>query len=172
MQMGKQKGFPDGHPMIPRSSRRASSRRSARESQRGFALLLVFAMAAVAAIFLYMQLPRVAFEAQRDREEMLIERGKEYRRAIELYVRKNTVIRSAWKILNGSRICVFCAVGTKTRLLEKTIGVSSVSMPRDSWRILWSRRSKCQDAPYHGGRLAWGKRERCREYCPCQTAQR
>jgi len=57
--------------------------------QRGFALLLVLAMAAAGAIYLYMQLPRVAFEAQRDRESMLIQRGKEYRRGIELYVRKN-----------------------------------------------------------------------------------
>jgi hypothetical protein len=52
-------------------------------------LLLVFAMAAAAAIFLYMQLPRVAFEAQRDREDLLIQRGKDYKRAIELYVRRN-----------------------------------------------------------------------------------
>lgn len=59
------------------------------QGERGFALLLVFAMAAIVAITLYMQLPRVAFEAQRNREKMLIERGKQYRRAIELYVRKN-----------------------------------------------------------------------------------
>lgn len=59
------------------------------QGERGFALLLVFAMAAIVAITLYMQLPRVAFEAQRDREKMLIERGEQYRRAIELYVRKN-----------------------------------------------------------------------------------
>ncbi|MCW5963398.1 MAG: hypothetical protein KIT83_05120, partial [Bryobacterales bacterium] len=60
-----------------------------RDGERGFAILLVFAMAAAAAIFLYMQLPRVSFEAQRDREELLMQRGREYRRAIELYVRKN-----------------------------------------------------------------------------------
>lgn len=65
------------------------SRPGAATGERGFALLLVFAMAAMVAITLYMQLPRVAFEAQRDRETMLIERGKQYRRAIELYVRKN-----------------------------------------------------------------------------------
>ncbi|MCZ2155699.1 MAG: hypothetical protein LC114_17675 [Bryobacterales bacterium] len=46
-------------------------------------------MAAIVAITLYMQLPRVAFEAQRDRETTLVERGEQYRRAIELYVRKN-----------------------------------------------------------------------------------
>lgn len=66
---------------VPHSSRR--------QGQRGFALLLVFAMAAVVAITLYMQLPRVAFEAQRDRETILVQRGEEYKRAIELYVRKN-----------------------------------------------------------------------------------
>ena len=56
--------------------------------ESGFALLLVFAMAAAVAITLYMELPRVAFEAQRQREEMLIERGEQYQRAIQLYVRK------------------------------------------------------------------------------------
>ena len=56
--------------------------------QRGFALLLVFVMAAAIAITLYMELPRVAFEAQRNKEQLLIERGEQYQRAIQLYVRK------------------------------------------------------------------------------------
>jgi type II secretory pathway pseudopilin PulG len=56
--------------------------------QRGFALLLVFVLAAAIAITLYTELPRVAFEAQRNKEEMLIERGEQYTRAIQLYVRK------------------------------------------------------------------------------------
>ncbi len=56
--------------------------------QRGFALLLVFVMAAAIAITLYMELPRVAFEAQRSKEQLLIERGEQYQRAIQLYVRK------------------------------------------------------------------------------------
>lgn len=71
---------------IPASSGGIPVRRNGEE---GFALLLVFAMAAIVAITLYMQLPRVAFEAQRDRETMLVQRGKQYQRAIELYVRKN-----------------------------------------------------------------------------------
>ncbi|MDZ7637992.1 MAG: hypothetical protein U5J83_07040 [Bryobacterales bacterium] len=70
-----------------RNSGKGGGRR--RDGERGFALLLVFAMAAMVAITLYMQLPRVAFEAQRDRETMLIQRGEQYQRAIELYVRKN-----------------------------------------------------------------------------------
>ena len=56
--------------------------------ERGFALLLVFVMAAAIAITLYMELPRVAFEAQRNKEALLIERGEQYQRAIQLYVRK------------------------------------------------------------------------------------
>src|SRR5258708_13308404 len=58
------------------------------ERQRGFAMLLVFVMAAAVAITLYRELPRVAFEAQRNKEELLIERGEQYSRAIQLYVRK------------------------------------------------------------------------------------
>lgn len=59
-----------------------------RSSQRGFALLLVFALAAAALVMLYLEMPRVAFEHQRDKEALLIERGEEYVRAIQLYVQK------------------------------------------------------------------------------------
>lgn len=59
---------------------------SGRKQERGFALLFVFAMAAMVSIMLYMQLPRVGFQAQRDREELLIERGEQYKRGIQLYV--------------------------------------------------------------------------------------
>jgi hypothetical protein len=52
----------------------------------GFALLLVFAMAAVIAITLYMEMPRAAFEAQREKEQLLIERGEQYVRGIQLFV--------------------------------------------------------------------------------------
>src|ERR1035441_6851786 len=67
-----------GHSRTPR----------ARHNQRGFALLLVFLMAAVVAITLYMELPRVAMEAQRDKEQTLIDRGEQYKRAIQLFVKK------------------------------------------------------------------------------------
>lgn len=59
-----------------------------RQNQRGFALLLVFALAAAALVMLYLEMPRVAFEHQRDKEALLIERGEEYIRAIQLYVQK------------------------------------------------------------------------------------
>jgi type II secretory pathway pseudopilin PulG len=61
--------------------------RKRRES--GFAMLLVFAMAAAVALMLYRELPRLVFQAQRVKEQDLMARGLEYRRAIQLYVRKN-----------------------------------------------------------------------------------
>jgi len=61
---------------------------TAKNPESGYALLFVYAMAASLAIMLYLQLPRVAFEAQRDKEQLLIDRGEQYSRAIQLYVRK------------------------------------------------------------------------------------
>lgn len=61
---------------------------AAKTREAGFAMLLVFLMAATVAIMLYMELPRVAFEAQRNKEELLVERGEQYKRAIQLYFRK------------------------------------------------------------------------------------
>jgi len=60
-----------------------------KREQGGFALLMVFVMAAILAVSLYMQLPRAAFESQRAKEELLQDRGKEYIRGIQLYVARN-----------------------------------------------------------------------------------
>ena len=51
-------------------------------------LLFVFLLAAAAALTIYLELPKVAFESQRLREDLLVSRGLQYRRAIQLYVRK------------------------------------------------------------------------------------
>jgi type II secretory pathway pseudopilin PulG len=56
-----------------------------REEQRGFALLVIFLMAAAIALMLYVQMPRVAFETEREKERLLIDRGEQYKRAIQLY---------------------------------------------------------------------------------------
>ncbi len=58
------------------------------QNQRGFALLLVFLMAALIAITLYMELPRLAMQTQREKEQTLIDRGEQYKRAIQLFVAK------------------------------------------------------------------------------------
>ena len=56
-----------------------------RSGERGFAMLIVFVFAAAVALMLYQQVPRVAFETQRDKEMLLIERGGQFKRAIQLY---------------------------------------------------------------------------------------
>lgn len=62
---------------------------AARDGERGFALLLVFLMAAVIGITLWAELPRVALQSQRAKEQMLVERGEQYKRAIQLFLRAN-----------------------------------------------------------------------------------
>ena len=59
-----------------------------RRGESGFALLLVFVMAAAIAITLFIEVPRIAFESQRAREQMAIDRGLQYKRAIQLFFRK------------------------------------------------------------------------------------
>lgn len=60
-----------------------------RRRESGFALLLVFLMAAVIAISLYMEIPRVAFESQRQKEQLLVERGEQYKLAIRRFLQAN-----------------------------------------------------------------------------------
>jgi type II secretory pathway pseudopilin PulG len=60
-----------------------------RKKESGFALLLVLLMGAIMAISLYMEIPRVGFETQRQKEQVLIQRGEQYKRAIQLFVRAN-----------------------------------------------------------------------------------
>jgi type II secretory pathway pseudopilin PulG len=57
-----------------------------RDGERGFAMLIVFLMAAAVALMFYQQIPRIAFESQREKEQLLIDRGEQYKRAIQLYV--------------------------------------------------------------------------------------
>src|SRR3954471_14552093 len=56
--------------------------------ERGSALLIVFVLAASVAIMLYMEMPVAVFEAQRNKEQLLIDRGNEYAHAAKLYFRK------------------------------------------------------------------------------------
>jgi type II secretory pathway pseudopilin PulG len=62
--------------------------KSPRNRESGYALLFIFLTMAIVGITLYAAMPRVAFEAQRDQEELLIDRGEQYKRAIQLYYRK------------------------------------------------------------------------------------
>ncbi len=59
-----------------------------RRDDSGFAMLLVFVLAAAIAITLFIEVPRIAFESQRAREQMTIDRALQYQRAIQLFYRK------------------------------------------------------------------------------------
>ena len=59
-----------------------------RGREHGSALLLVFILAACLAILLYAQVPVIIFEAKRNREQILIDRGEEYAHAVKLFVRR------------------------------------------------------------------------------------
>jgi type II secretory pathway pseudopilin PulG len=111
------------------------TRKTRREREGGFALLLVFVMAAVLAITLYMEIPRLAFEAQRQKEQMLVERGQQYQIAIRRYMQRglrqgvNQVVGPPWptKIedledTNGRRFL-------RKRYLDPMTG-------KDEWRII------------------------------------
>jgi hypothetical protein len=58
------------------------------EAERGSALLVMLVFAAIIAIMLYRELPVAAFEARRAKEQLLVDRGHEYQRAVQLYYRK------------------------------------------------------------------------------------
>jgi len=66
----------------------AALRRARDGGQRGSALLIVFVMAAAIAIMLYLEMPIASFEARRQKEQLLIDRGNEYAHGIKLYLRK------------------------------------------------------------------------------------
>ena len=61
-----------------------------RKKESGFAMLLVFLMAASIAITLYIEIPRVAFEAERQRELLLVDRGNQFKRAIQVFYTDKT----------------------------------------------------------------------------------
>lgn len=60
-----------------------------RESQEGYALLVLLATSAVLLAALALAIPRMAMQAQRVKEERLIQRGEQYSRAIKLYYRQH-----------------------------------------------------------------------------------
>jgi hypothetical protein len=57
-----------------------------RRKDSGFAMLMVFLLSACIAITLYVEVPRVAFQAERQRELLLVDRGNQFKRAIQVFV--------------------------------------------------------------------------------------
>jgi hypothetical protein len=99
--------------------------RPPRNSESGFALLMIYAMAAIVAITLYMELPRVAFEAQRDKEQLLIDRGEQYSRGVMLYVRKFNRYPADFDALQSTQNLRFL----RRKYIDPMTG-------KDDWRII------------------------------------
>ena len=96
-----------------------------KKKESGFALLLVFAMAATIALLLYMEMPRVAFERQRDQEALLISRGEQYKRAIQLYFRKFKTYPTSMDALENTNNLRFL----RRRYADPLTG-------KDEWRLI------------------------------------
>jgi hypothetical protein len=97
-----------------------------KQGERGFALLLVFLMASAVALMLYMQVPREAFESERDKEQMLIDRGEQYKRAINMYYVSNN---RAWP----TRIEDLESTNNKRYLRHRYINPYT---GKDEWRLI------------------------------------
>jgi hypothetical protein len=99
--------------------------RKKRNPESGYALLLIYSMAAIIGIMLYMEIPRVAFEAQRDREQLLIDRGEQYTRAVNLYVRKFNKFPADFDALQNTQNLRFL----RHKYIDPMTG-------KDDWRII------------------------------------
>jgi hypothetical protein len=79
----------------------------------------------VVAITLYNEIPRVAFEAQRDREQLLIDRGEQYSRAVNLYVRKFNRFPADFDALQNTQNLRFL----RRKYIDPMTG-------KDDWRVV------------------------------------
>ena len=81
---------PGGEPgVLYRSGGAKVTEGPSRGSQEGYALLVLLATSAVLLAALALAIPRMAMQAQRVKEERLIQRGEQYSRAIKLYYRQH-----------------------------------------------------------------------------------
>jgi hypothetical protein len=93
--------------------------------ERGSALLIVFVFAAMVAILLYQEMPVAAFEAKRQKEQLLIDRGNEYAHAVKLFVRKTGTYPASLDALENTNNMRFL----RHRFVDPFTG-------KDDWRLL------------------------------------
>lgn len=108
--------------MISNSRPRASQSRA---GEKGSALLIVLVFAAMLAIMLYKEMPVATFEAQRQKEQLLMDRGNEYKRAVKLYVRKFQTFPPSIDALENTNRMRFL----RNRYVDPFTG-------KDDWRLL------------------------------------
>ncbi len=118
-----------------RRTTRMTRRPSARRPEGGFALLVVFLMAAAVAFTMYEELPRAAFESVRDKEQLLTDRGNQYRRAIQVFYAENKRYPAELKDLETT--------GTKRYLRRRYIDPMT---GKDEWRLVHTNGSFLTDS--------------------------
>jgi hypothetical protein len=93
--------------------------------ERGSALLIVFVFAAFVAIMLYREMPIAVFEAKRHKEQTLIDRGEQYKRAVKLFYKKFGMYPASVKQLEDTNRMRFL----RHRFTDPFTG-------KDDWRLL------------------------------------
>jgi hypothetical protein len=109
------------------SNSRAANRVLVRQGERGSALLIVLVFAAILAISLYKEMPVVVFESQRQKEQLLIDRGNQYAQGIKLFVRKTGQYPPSLEALENTN---------RMRFLRKRF--KDPFTGKDDWRLLHS----------------------------------
>lgn len=107
----------------------------ARKGERGFALLVVMLMAAAIAYSLYTQVPRFAFETMREREQVLMDRGNQYKRAIQVFYAVNKRYPARMEDLENTNDKRFLRRRYKDPLTGK-----------DEWRLIHTNGSALTDS--------------------------
>jgi hypothetical protein len=103
--------------------------------ERGFALLVIFLIAAAVAFTMYQELPRVAFESARNKEQVLMDRGNQYKRAIQVFYAVNKRYPAEIKDLENT--------GEKRFLRHRYIDPMT---GKDEWRLVHTNGSFLTDS--------------------------
>ena len=117
------------------SDRRMTMPPASRRGERGFALLVVMLMASAIAFSLYIQIPRFAFETMREREQLLQDRGNQYKRAIQVYYGVNKRYPARLEDLEKSNDKRFL----RRRYKDPMTG-------KDEWRLIHTNGSALTDS--------------------------
>src|SRR6478736_398072 len=99
--------------------------RHRRKQEGGFALLLIFVFAAGIAIALYMELPRAVFESARTKQDMLTERGEQFKIAIRRYYAKTRMFPTSLDQLENTNGVRFL----RRKYVDPMTG-------KDEWRLI------------------------------------
>lgn len=106
-----------------------------RQSERGYALLTIFLMAAMVALMLFVQLPRYAFENEREKEQLLIDRGEQFALAIRRYTKDYNKFPGSLRELEETN---------NKRYLRKLY--IDPYTGKDEWRLIHSNGSQLTDS--------------------------